>query len=210
MSWLWCITNVKNSIFFRGLSFSLEGGYQIYKKSASIKLWPPFFGNKNFMTLHHQYTLPPKQAKIVLKSVFLKKINTLSVVILWLTTFWSSKILWSSLFLFPNIYEPQHISLPLPPKKMIAPLHSSFDITRTGQPWLMKYNQIINMGRWYCDIKSNNCVSVIFILDLHMIPAFSANHNSLTMFLWSMISGAYWNKILAFFSHARSSHLQFV
>ena len=35
---------------------------------------------------HHRYTLPPKQAKIVLKSVFFNKINTLSVVILWLPT----------------------------------------------------------------------------------------------------------------------------
>ena len=66
----------------RGLAFSLEGGSQIYNKSASIKLRPPYFGNKNFMTPHHRYTLPPKQAKIVLKSVFLNKINTLSVVIL--------------------------------------------------------------------------------------------------------------------------------
>ena len=41
-----------------------------------------YFGNKNFMTPHHRYTLPPKQAKIVLKSVSLNKINILSVVIL--------------------------------------------------------------------------------------------------------------------------------
>ena len=47
----------------RGLSFSSEGGGpQIYKKSASIELRPPYFGNKFFMTPHHRYTLPPKQA----------------------------------------------------------------------------------------------------------------------------------------------------
>ena len=56
----------------RGLAFSSEGGSQIYKKSASIKLRPPYFGNKNFMIPHHRYTLPPKQTK-----VFLNKINTL-------------------------------------------------------------------------------------------------------------------------------------
>ena len=83
---------------FRGLSFSSEGGSQIYKKSASIKLQPPPpFRQQKFYDPHHRYTLPPKQAKIVLNSVFFNKINTqmqTNVVILWLPTFWSSKILW--------------------------------------------------------------------------------------------------------------------
>ena len=59
-----CISAVK------GLSFSLEAGPQIYKKSVLIKLQPPYFGNKNFKNFwpHHRYTLSPKQAKIVLKS----------------------------------------------------------------------------------------------------------------------------------------------
>ena len=49
---------------------------------------------------------PPKQAKIVLNSVPWNKINTLSVVILWLPTFLSSKILWPPYFSFPNFCIP--------------------------------------------------------------------------------------------------------
>ena len=45
------------------------------------------------MTPHHRFTLPPKRAKIVLKSVFLNKINTLSV----------------SIFLSKKNYDPQYI-----------------------------------------------------------------------------------------------------
>ena len=67
---------------FRGLAFSSEWGSQMYKMSASIKLRPPLFRQQQFYDPHHRYTLPLKQAKIVLKSVFLNKINTLSVVIL--------------------------------------------------------------------------------------------------------------------------------
>ena len=69
---------VRYPLKLRGWHF-LRKGSQIYKKSASIKLRPSYFGNKTFMTPHHRYTLPPKQAKIVLKSIFLNKINTLSV-----------------------------------------------------------------------------------------------------------------------------------
>ena len=54
------------------------------------------------MTLHHRYTLPPKQAKIVLKSVFLNKINTLH-------------FLWSSCdsphFGHQNFYDPPYFSI---------------------------------------------------------------------------------------------------
>ena len=108
----------------KGLSFSSEEGSQIHKKSASIKLWPPYFGNKHFMTPHHRYTLPPKQAKIVLKSVFLNKINTLSVVILWLPTFWSSKILWTPYFSFQKIMIPQYIWDPPHSEENDSPLTS--------------------------------------------------------------------------------------
>ena len=76
-----------------------------------MKLQFPYFGNRNFMTpsLIH---LPPKQAKIALKSVFLNKINTVSVVILWLPTFWSSKILWPPIFLFKNVWLPVYLGPP--------------------------------------------------------------------------------------------------
>ena len=39
------------------MTFSSEGGSQIYKKSASIKLRPPYFGNKTFMTPYHDQGL---------------------------------------------------------------------------------------------------------------------------------------------------------
>ena len=85
-------------------------GFQIFQKSASIKLRPPLFRQQKFYDTpppRHQYTLPLKQAKIVLKSVFLNKINTLSVGILRLPTFWLSKILWPPYFSF--IFFPQYI-----------------------------------------------------------------------------------------------------
>ena len=76
------------------------------------------------MTPHHRYTLPPKQAKIVLKSVLLNKINTLSVVILWLPTFWSLKF-YDPLFFFPKIYELQYIWDPPFRRKWQPPLNVS-------------------------------------------------------------------------------------
>ena len=105
-----------SSSVLKGLSFSSKGGPK-FTKSASIELRPNNFGNKNFMTPHHQYTWPPKQANIVLKSVVLNKINTLSVVILWLTTFWSSKILWPPYFSFQNFMTPSIFGTPHSKKK---------------------------------------------------------------------------------------------
>ena len=53
--------------------------------------------------LWSRYTLPRapyplNRLKLVLKLVFLNKTNTLSVAILWLSTFWSSKMLWPPYF----------------------------------------------------------------------------------------------------------------
>ena len=91
-----------NSIpLYKGAIIFFEKGSQIYKKSASIKLRPPYFGNKNFMTPPSPIHLIPKQA--------LNKTNTLSVVIFWLPTFWSSTILWSPIFLSKNLWHPQYI-----------------------------------------------------------------------------------------------------
>ena len=73
------------------------------------------------MTPHYRYTLPPKQAKIVLKSVFLNKINTLSVVILWLLHFGHQKF-YDPLFFFPRIYDPPVYLGTHIPKTMMAPL----------------------------------------------------------------------------------------
>ena len=61
------------NVVVRGLAFSSEGGSQIYKKSATIKLHPPPFRQQKFYDPHHQYTLTPKQATIVLKSVFFEQ-----------------------------------------------------------------------------------------------------------------------------------------
>ena len=60
------------------------------------------------MTLHphhHRYTLPPTQAKTVLKSVFLNKINTLSVVILDILHSGHQKF-YDPLFFFPKFHDP--------------------------------------------------------------------------------------------------------
>ena len=83
------------------------------KKVGINKIVNPLFW-KNYDP-HHRYTLPPEQARIVLKSVFLNKINTLSVVILWLPTFWISPYFSFQKFMTPSIF-----GSPLP-KKIIAP-----------------------------------------------------------------------------------------
>ena len=76
---------LQNICTLRGLSFSLEGegeGPKFTKSRESIKLRPPDYGNKIFMA---PITVTPyhlNMLKIVLKSVFLNKINTVSVVIL--------------------------------------------------------------------------------------------------------------------------------
>ena len=78
---------------------------EVFSKFGSFKCksWP--ISAKKFYDPNHRNTLSPKQAKIVLKSVFLNKINTLSVVILWLHTFWSSKLLWPFIFLSKILYK---------------------------------------------------------------------------------------------------------
>ena len=57
----------------RGLSFSSEGGSQIYKIVDVNKIATPLFREQKCMTPHHRHTLPPKQAKIVLKLVFFEQ-----------------------------------------------------------------------------------------------------------------------------------------
>ena len=84
----------------------LQKGGPIYKTLASIKLRPLHFGNKNFMTPHHRHTLPPKQAKIVLKSVFLNKTNTISghLVIPYILVI--KNFMTSPIFLSKNLWPP--------------------------------------------------------------------------------------------------------
>ena len=102
--------SVKNITVKGRLHHFLRKGSPKFPKSFGInKIVTPLFCNKYFMTPITDTPYPLKQAKIVLKSVFLNKINRLSVVILWLPTFWSSEILWppySSLqkFMTPPVY----------------------------------------------------------------------------------------------------------
>ena len=49
------VTGDRRATEIRELAFPSEGRSQIYKKSASIKLRPPYFGNKN-VDPHHRYT----------------------------------------------------------------------------------------------------------------------------------------------------------
>ena len=121
---LFCSINAKSLSMFACLGswHFLRKGAPNYKKSASIKLRPPILATKNYdpPPPHHRYTLTPKQAKIVLKSVFLNKIDTLTVVILWLPTFGSSKTYDPPIF-FPKIYDPQYIWDP-PSEENASPL----------------------------------------------------------------------------------------
>ena len=132
-------------MFIKGLSFSSEGGSQICKKSTLRKFRSPHFGNNNFMTPHHRYTLPPKQAKFELKSVVLNKINTPSVVI------WSScdslhfghqKILWPPIFLSKNLWPPIYLGHPF--RRKWQPLK------HTLQPhWVtIRYHKKQDPDRW--------------------------------------------------------------
>ena len=75
-------------------------------------------------------------AKIVLKSVFLNKIKTISVIILWLPTFWSSNILWPRYFSFQKCMILQYIWDPPPSEENASPLNGILDV------WaLLKSNQ---------------------------------------------------------------------
>ena len=85
-------------------------GLKIYKKSPSIKLWPPILASK-ILIPHHRYTLPPAQAKSV--SVFLNKINYLwsscdfyiLVIKNLMTPYFSFQNLWPLVYLGPPYSE---------------------------------------------------------------------------------------------------------
>ena len=106
----------------RGLAFSSEGGSQIYKKSASIKLPPPYFGNQNLMTPLSLIHLTPKQAKIVLKSVFFEQNKHTICGHLVTPYILVIKKFMTPLFSFPKIYDPpQYIWDPPPSKENASP-----------------------------------------------------------------------------------------
>ena len=98
-------------IRFLGAIIFFGRGSQIYKKSVSIiTATPPIWATKILWPPNLQNTLPPKQAKIVLKSVFLKKINTICghLVIPYILVIKH----FIPLFFFPKIYDPQYICDP--------------------------------------------------------------------------------------------------
>ena len=83
------VTAVLKMGSYRGLAFSLEGGSQIYKKSSLIKLRPPYLATKILWTpttIRYTYNTLNRLKLYWNQSfwAFLNKINTLSVVILWL------------------------------------------------------------------------------------------------------------------------------
>ena len=116
-----CLWSIMHSKHAPGVCWTLRQiihapGALFRDKPDRSKLLPQGrLGHKNFMT-----PFSPLQAKVVLKSVSLNKINTLSVVILWLPTFWSSKIWWARIFSFQIFMKPPYFGDSLP-KKLISP-----------------------------------------------------------------------------------------
>ena len=109
--------------FVLGAGIFWHGGSQINKKSASLELWPPpYFGNKFFDPPPITDTpYPLNRLKLYWNQVFLNKINTLSVVILWLPTFCHQKFYDSPIFLSKNLWPPSIFGTQPLPKKMPVP-----------------------------------------------------------------------------------------
>ena len=100
-----------------GAGIFFQTGSQIYKKSALIKLRPPYFSNKIFYDPHHRYTLPPKQAKNCIEiSLFEQNKHTTCICGHFVTPY----ILWPPYFLSKNLWTPSIFGTPLL-KKMPAP-----------------------------------------------------------------------------------------
>ena len=145
------------------LAFSSEGGVPIYKKRRWWNCDPHLLRQQKFYDhpprpIHTPY--PPKQAKIVLKSVFLNKINALSVVILWLPTFWSSKNFMTHLFFFPKIFDPPVYLGPTPFWRKCQPPHHvitlKMQILQLFYPstlwdcslWFCRFSFLLNSQPW--------------------------------------------------------------
>ena len=75
--------------FHGGSIFFMQKGGLKFTKSQHQKNCNPLFQRQRITTPPPIHFTPNKQTQI--ESVFLKKINTLSMAILWLPTFWSSK-----------------------------------------------------------------------------------------------------------------------
>ena len=84
-------TTPRNSTPVRGYHFCFGTGVSINKIATSL------ISVKEILQFpHHWYILPLNRLKLYWYQP-LNKINTLSMVILWLPTFWSSTILWTPL-----------------------------------------------------------------------------------------------------------------
>ena len=110
-------TSLGTIIFFR------RGVPNSFKKIGVNKIATPLFRQQKFYDPITDTPYPLNRLNW-LKSVFLNKINTLSVVILWLPTFWSlkkKKKLCPPIFLSKNLMTPSIFGTPIPKiKKMIA------------------------------------------------------------------------------------------
>ena len=104
-----------------GLSFLRKGAPNFPKVSVN-KTATPYFGSKNFMTPSITDTpYPLNRLKLYWNQSFLSKINTLSVVILWLPKL--SKNLWPPYFSLKKIWPPVYLGPPIQ-KKKITPLYN--------------------------------------------------------------------------------------
>ena len=187
------------------------GGYHFLRKGVPNlpkvgvhKTVTPYFCNKNVMTLHHRYTLSHKQAKIVLKSVFSNKINTLSVVILWLPTFWLSKILWPSLFFFQKNYDPPSIFGTPPSGKNDSPLNSYLCCTKRVKYQNSKRCFHIILGlpqkpldQWYTSLYS----FAIFAWNFHV----KSKYGNTNLKIWSYNKKHFQKKNMIFCLHSTSA-----
>lgn len=119
-----------SSLPVRGLSFSLPGGPHLHKVVIN-KIVTPYFGKKNLWPHHHQYNLTPKQAKILLKSVFKKKNNN--------SYLWSSSILAINNLITPYFFPKNLGPLYLEPfSKEMAALKMSSRGIRLQVDWLIR------------------------------------------------------------------------
>ena len=133
-----------------GWHFLRKGGPNLQKVGIDKTGTPPISATKILSPPHHRYILPLEQAKIVLKSVLLNKINTLSVVILWLPTFWSSKIVWPPYVSSQKCMTPPVYLDPPPSEENANPLSSCR--VEGGKNMFMLYSSVLSKefkrGRW--------------------------------------------------------------
>ena len=110
LSWIFVMVGWSSFLSFPGgLTLSLRLFEEVEPLNPRIDHTAPLFWQQIFYDPHPQYTSPLKQTKVLLKSSLLKQ-NKHIVLILWLPTFWSSKILQPLTYFFLS---KQKIMIPL-------------------------------------------------------------------------------------------------